>query len=62
MWLPRGSVVKNLSANSGDYPWVGKIGWRKKWPPTPVFLSGKFHGQRRLVGYSPWDRRVGHSE
>jgi len=21
---------------------------------TPVFLPGKFHGQRSLVGYSPW--------
>ena len=28
--------------------------------PTPVFLPGEFHGQRSLVGYSPWDRRVGH--
>ena len=22
--------------------------------PTPVFLPGEFHGQRSLVGYSPW--------
>ena len=35
-------------------PSVGKIPWRRKWQPTPVFLSGKFHGQRSLVGYSPW--------
>ena len=28
--------------------------WRKKWQPTPVFLPGEFHGQRSLVGYSPW--------
>jgi len=35
-------------------PWVGKI-WRRKWQPTPVFLPGEFHGQRSLVGYSPWD-------
>ena len=26
-------------------------------PPTPVFLSGKFHGQKSLGGYSPWDRK-----
>ena len=32
----------------------GKIPWRKKWQPTPVFLPGEFHGQRSLVGYSPW--------
>ena len=29
--------------------WVGKISWRRKWQPTPVFLPGKYHGQRRLV-------------
>ena len=29
-----------------------------EWQPTPVFLPGKFHGQRSLVGYSPW----GHKE
>ena len=28
--------------------------WRRKWQPTPVFLPGEFHGQRSLVGYSPW--------
>ena len=27
----------------------------EKMAPTPVFLHGKFHGQRSLVGYSPWD-------
>ena len=35
-------------------PWVGKIPWRRKWQPTPVFLTGKSHGQRNLAGYSPW--------
>ena len=35
--------------------WVTKTPWRKKWQPTPVFLPGKFHGQRRLSGYNPWD-------
>ena len=34
--------------------WVGKIPWRRKWQPTPVFLPGKFHGQRSLAGYSLW--------
>ena len=34
--------------------WVGKISWRKRWQPTPVFLPRKSYGQRRLVGYSPW--------
>ena len=34
--------------------WIGKIPWRRKWQLTPVFLSGEFHGQGSLVGYSPW--------
>ena len=32
---------------------VRKIPWRRKWLPTPVFLSGEFRGQKSLVGYSP---------
>ena len=35
-------------------PWVGKVSWRRVWQPTPAFLPGKSHGQRSLVGYSPW--------
>ena len=27
---------------------------RRKWQPTPVFLPGKSHGWRSMVGYSPW--------
>ena len=46
--------------------WVQPLGqeegvflpWRRKWQPTPVFLPGELHGQRSLVGYSPW----GHKE
>ena len=34
-------VVKNPAANAGDIPWVGKIPWRRKWQPIPVFLPGK---------------------
>ena len=46
----------------GFDPLVGKIPWRRKWQPTPVFLPGKSHGQRSLVGYSPWGRkRVRHN-
>ena len=36
-------------------PWVGKIPWRRKWLPSPVFLPGESHGQRSLEGYSPQD-------
>ena len=35
--------------------------WRRKWQPTPVFLPGESHGERSLVGYSPWgSQKVGH--
>ena len=50
--------------------WVGKIPWRREWLPTPIFLSGEFHGQRSLVGltvhglaelHNPWGRKeAGH--
>ena len=42
----------------GFSPWVRKIPWGRKWQPIPAFLAGEFHGQRSLVGYSPW----GHTE
>ena len=34
--------------------WIGKIPWRRKWQPTPVFLPEESHGERSLAGYSPW--------
>ena len=34
----------------GFDPWVRKIPWRRKWQPTPVFLSGKCHDQQSLAG------------
>ena len=51
-------MVRNLCGRPGFSPWVGKIPWRRAWLPAPVFLPGEFHGQRSLVGYSPW----GHTE
>ena len=48
--------AKNLCATQGtqvqSLGW--EIPWRRKWPLTPVFLPGESHGQRSLVGYSPW--------
>ena len=35
----------------------GCVPWRRKWQPSPVFLTEKPHGQRSLVGYSPWGRK-----
>ena len=34
--------------------WVGKIPWRRKWQPTPVFLPRTSSDQRSLAGSSPW--------
>ena len=49
-------MVKNLPVirRPGFNPWVGKIPWRREWQSTPVFFPGESHGQRSLVGYSPW--------
>ena len=38
-------------------PWVRKMPWRREWQPTQVLLPGELHGQRSLVGYSPWGRK-----
>ena len=44
-------TVKNLPAVGSD-PWVRKIPWRREWQLTAVFLPGKSHGQRSMVGYT----------
>ena len=55
--------MKSPPANAGDLsdlgliPGLGKISWSRKGQPTPVFLPRESHGQRSLVGYSPWDRK-----
>ena len=52
-------MVKDLPANVGDMSSIPGLtrSLERKWQPTPVFLPGKVHGQRSLVGYSPWDRK-----
>ena len=63
MVFPDGSDGKESACNAGDAtrdsfnPWVKKIPWRREWLPTPVFLFGESHGQRNLVGYSPWNHK-----
>ena len=59
--LPCGSDGKESACNAGDQgliPWLGRSAGKENGNPTPVFLPGEFHGQRNLVGYSPW----GHKE
>ena len=69
--FPAGPVIKGLprwisskestckAGDAGDASWIlgREDPWRRKWLPTPVFLTGKSHGQRILVGYSPWDHK-----
>ena len=53
------SCQRRISKRCGFDP--RKIPWRRKWQPAPVFLPGKSHEQRPLVGYSPWGhKRVSH--
>ena len=50
------SLLKNLPAMQEPWfnPWAWRKPWRREWQPAPVFLPREFHGQRSLVGYSPW--------
>ena len=56
-------MVKNPATNAGDIrdtcliPGLARFPWRRARQPTPVFLPGESHGQRSLMGYSPWDPR-----
>ena len=58
--FPGGSDCKESSSNSGEQgliPGSGRSPGEGNGLPTPVFLPGEFHGQRSLVGYSPWSHK-----
>ena len=50
---------KESTCNAGDgfHPWVGKMPWRRAWQPLQYSCLETPHGQRSLVGYSPWGRK-----
>ena len=56
-------MVKKLLATQET--WVASLGqeipWRRAWQPTPAFLLGEYHGQRSLVGCSPWGHKESHT-
>ena len=58
LWWLKQLRIHLQCGRPGFNPWVGKIPWRRAWQPTPVLLPGESHGQRILVGHSPW----GHKE
>ena len=56
--LPQGGAsgkepARQYRRHTGLIPERGKIPWRRKCQPTPVFLPGESHGQRSLMSYSP---------
>ena len=62
MHLPRWGSGKESACSAGDAGDVGSIPGSadplgRNWQPTPVLLPGESHGQRSLVGYSPWGRK-----
>ena len=63
-WIKNFPQASQVAQKVQDLPamwetWVQSLGWEdplgKGMPTTPVFLPGEFHGQKSLVGYSPWD-------
>ena len=58
--FPCGSAGKESACNVGDLgsiPGLGRSPGEGHGHPLQVFLPGESHGQRSLVGYSPWDRK-----
>ena len=64
--FPGGASGKEFACQAGDAREVSLISGLGRSPgvgngnalsPTPVFLPGKFHGQRSITGYSPWGHK-----
>ena len=58
--FPCGASGKEPTCQSrrhGFDSWVRKISWRRKWQPTPVFLSAESHGHRSLASYNQWGHK-----
>ena len=55
-WWLSGKEPACQCRRCGFDAWFRKIPWRRKQHPTLLFLPGKPHGQKTLVGYSPWGR------
>ena len=61
-WTEEPGRLQSMGSQGVGHDWWTSLSlftfmhWRRKWQPTPVFLPGKSHGQRSLVGCSPWGR------
>ena len=56
-WRAAGKASACNEGDPGSILGSGRFPWRRKWLPFPVFLPGKYHGQRSLVQYTPWGRK-----
>ena len=62
LWTEEPGRLQSMGSLRVRYDWVTSLSlftflhWRRTWQPTPVFLPGKSHGRRSLVGCSPWGR------
>ena len=62
-WTEEPGGLQSMGSLRVGYDWAASLSlfafmhWRRKWQPTPVFLPGKSHGQRSLIGHSPWGRK-----
>ena len=63
-WVEEPGRLQSMGSLRVGYDWATSLSlftfihWRRQWHPTLVLLPGKSHGQRSLVGCSPW----GHTE
>ena len=61
-WMEEPGRLQSMGSLRVRHDWVTSLSlftfmhWRRKWQLTPVFLPGESHGQRSLVGCSPWGR------
>ena len=54
--IDRGTWQARVHRATKSWTQLKQLNWRRQWHPTPVLLPGKSHGQRSLVGCSPWGR------
>ena len=65
-WTEEPGRLQSMGSRRVGHDWATSLSlftfmhWRRNWHPTAVFLPGKFHRRRSLVGCSPWGHRVGH--
>ena len=52
--LAGGPQPNSLTPSKPWFPQMKNESWRRKWQPTPVFLLGESHAQRRLAVHKSW--------